>query len=90
MLIKPSSAGLQVELDIELHRNNFYCAKKKTILDFVVARAARIAALIAEAKHEASSLRVMQDTLHSLSRQVQSVNSAVTLRHALSRFLKGR
>ena len=72
----------QAELDIELHRNNFYAAKKKVFSDFAVARAARVVALLVEARHEATSLRVMQDSLHSLNEQVRAINDTINLRSA--------
>ena len=39
-------------------------------------------ALLVEARHEAASLRVMQDSLHSLNEQVRAINDTINLRSA--------
>ena len=57
--------------------------------DFAIARAARVVALLAEARHEAGSLRVMQDSLQSLNSQLRAVNEALDLRFAAATLCLG-
>ena len=71
---------LQADYDIELQRNKYYSAKKELVLDVLVARTARITALLAAAQSEASSLVGMRDSLQLLTEELDLLNSAMQLR----------
>ena len=71
---------LQADYDIELQRNKYYSAKKELVLDVLVARTARITALLAAAKSEAGSLVGMRDSLRLLTEELDLLNSAMQLR----------
>lgn len=71
----------QAELDIELHRNKFYGAKKRVVSDLLVGHAARVTTLMMEARHEAVSLQNVQTLLQALSDQVAGIKDAAKFRY---------
>lgn len=68
-------------MEIELHRNIFYCTKKKAVADLIQGRAARIVALVVEARHEATALQGMLDSCKTLEEMNQAVSYAIQIRY---------
>jgi hypothetical protein len=71
---------LQAEYDIELQRNKYYSQKKEVVVDVLVGRAARVAALMGAAKNEAAHLAGVRDNLEGIAQRSAAMNAATQLR----------
>jgi len=73
---------LQAEYDIELQRNKYYGQKKEVVVEVLVGRAARVAALVSAAKSEAAHLANVRDTLEGIAERSAAMNAATQLTSA--------
>lgn len=71
---------LQADYDTELQRNKYYSQRKELVLETLLARAARITALVTVAKKEAAGLLGVQDSLSIVREDIEELNAATRLR----------